>query len=219
MNITLYHGSKDIIKKPFLHKGKTKNDYGQGFYCTDEKDLAMEWAVRLKKDGFCNIYKLSLNKLTILELDEYPTLVWVAILLKNRGTHSDKPLTKAAYNYIVENYMIDYQKYDLIHGYRADDSYYRFVNDFLSNSISLEELELSLKLGQLGKQYFLQTRKAFSQLSYAGYLHAYYEKYYLSKVLRENIALNQYSDMLANRNNDGVFIKDIINRKEHFHDK
>ena len=31
----LYHGSKDIIEKPIYGQGKKYNDYGLGFYCTD----------------------------------------------------------------------------------------------------------------------------------------------------------------------------------------
>lgn len=33
----IYHGSKDIVKNPEYGKGKPYNDYGLGFYCTDNK--------------------------------------------------------------------------------------------------------------------------------------------------------------------------------------
>ena len=33
--LTIYHGSPEIIEKPQFGKGKTYNDYGRGFYCTD----------------------------------------------------------------------------------------------------------------------------------------------------------------------------------------
>ncbi len=39
----IYHGSKDIIEKPVFGYGKTYNDYGLGFYCTDSLDMAKEW--------------------------------------------------------------------------------------------------------------------------------------------------------------------------------
>lgn len=39
----LYHGSKDIIEKPIYGQGKKYNDYGLGFYCTDNIELAKEW--------------------------------------------------------------------------------------------------------------------------------------------------------------------------------
>ena len=29
--LVIYHGSKDIIEKPYYHGGKAENDYGFGF--------------------------------------------------------------------------------------------------------------------------------------------------------------------------------------------
>ena len=42
--LLIYHGSKDIIEKPYYHGGKAENDYGFGFYCTENLDLAKEWS-------------------------------------------------------------------------------------------------------------------------------------------------------------------------------
>lgn len=33
--LTIYHGSKDKIVQPIYGLGKNYNDYGQGFYCTE----------------------------------------------------------------------------------------------------------------------------------------------------------------------------------------
>ena len=33
-DITIYHGSQQIVEVPKYGVGKTYNDYGQGFYCT-----------------------------------------------------------------------------------------------------------------------------------------------------------------------------------------
>ena len=41
----LYHGSDHIIEKPEFGAGKKHNDYGRGFYCTQNIELAKEWAV------------------------------------------------------------------------------------------------------------------------------------------------------------------------------
>ena len=40
----IYHGSKNIITKPEFGKGNIANDYGLGFYCTENIELAKEWA-------------------------------------------------------------------------------------------------------------------------------------------------------------------------------
>ena len=51
---TLYHGSKLIIKNPTYGKGNPENDYGLGFYCTRDPELAKEWACAEEDDGFAD---------------------------------------------------------------------------------------------------------------------------------------------------------------------
>ena len=84
--ITLYHGSKQIIEKPTLKGGKETNDYGFGFYCTKEIELANEWACPDNNDGYANEYSLDLNGLNVLDLSDkkYHILNWIALLLKYR---------------------------------------------------------------------------------------------------------------------------------------
>lgn len=40
-NVTIYHGSPNIVT-PVFGEGKDYNDYGQGFYCTENLELAKE---------------------------------------------------------------------------------------------------------------------------------------------------------------------------------
>ena len=54
MKEILYHGSARIIEKPQLGSRKPNNDYGSGFYCTKDFDLAGEWAVNPDTDGYVN---------------------------------------------------------------------------------------------------------------------------------------------------------------------
>ena len=64
--LVLYHGSPDIIEKPVFGKGKTYNDYGRGFYCTEHIELAKEWACTEGKDGYANRYEIETDGLSIL---------------------------------------------------------------------------------------------------------------------------------------------------------
>lgn len=67
----LYHGSPFIIEKPKLSKGKVSNDYGQGFYCTENIEMAREWACKGKEPpAFVNIYEVDLSGLKVLNLSE-----------------------------------------------------------------------------------------------------------------------------------------------------
>ena len=60
--IIIYHGSENIIEKPEYGKGKSYNDYGRGFYCTEYIDLAKEWACDEKHGGYANKYSLNSSK-------------------------------------------------------------------------------------------------------------------------------------------------------------
>ena len=82
MIIELYHGSDHIIEQPELGKGRLKNDYGKGFYCTEERDLAREWGVSRSRDGIVNQYQLETNGLTLLDLggNEFCVLHWLTVL-------------------------------------------------------------------------------------------------------------------------------------------
>lgn len=84
--IILYHGSNKIIKKPVYGAGKRYNDYGSGFYCTQDLDLAKEWAVSENQDGYANEYCLDMAGLSVLDLskDNFGILHWLTILLQNR---------------------------------------------------------------------------------------------------------------------------------------
>lgn len=82
----LYHGSTNIIEHPQFGQGKKYNDYGRGFYCTENIELAKEWSCNEGINGYANRYDLDLTGLRILRLssNEYTVLHWLAILMDNR---------------------------------------------------------------------------------------------------------------------------------------
>lgn len=97
--LVIYHGSKDIIEKPYYHGGKAENDYGFGFYCTESLDLAKEWSCsNNENNGFANKYSIDIAGLKILDLTEnrYSILNWIAILLKHRTFDLINEISKKA---------------------------------------------------------------------------------------------------------------------------
>ena len=60
--MTVYHGSEFVVEKPLHGLGKRTNDYGLGFYCTEDKTLAGEWSVSPLHDGFVNQYEKVLSR-------------------------------------------------------------------------------------------------------------------------------------------------------------
>ena len=59
--LILYHGSPEIIQTPVFGKGKSYNDYGKGFYCTEHLELAKEWACDTNHGGYANKYALDID--------------------------------------------------------------------------------------------------------------------------------------------------------------
>lgn len=59
MEKTIYHGSDHIIEKPKFGYGKPYNDYGIGFYCTQNPNMAKEWGVGIDHNGYAMIISSS----------------------------------------------------------------------------------------------------------------------------------------------------------------
>ena len=129
---TLYHGSDHIIEHPEYGKGKPYNDYGPGFYCTDDPAMAKEWAVSQKQHGFANCYTLDCKGLSILDLNapDYCILHWLSVLLENREFEATSALAFQAKKYILNTFHVEYKDYDCMIGYRADDSYFSLVYEY-----------------------------------------------------------------------------------------
>ena len=196
-SITLYHGSENVIQKPLFHAGNPKNDYGYGFYCTESIELAKEWASSEEKDGFANQYTLNMNGLTVLNLSDenYNILNWLAILLQNRTFSITSDIAIDAAAYISENFLVQYEQFDIIRGYRADDSYFSFANAFLNNTISLQKLNKAMYLGKLGEQIVLKSKKAFSRIKYVSSVAADRSVYYPQKMNRDSAARKAFFEM------------------------
>ena len=159
--LILYHGSNKIVSNPVYGEGKDYNDYGRGFYCTQNIELAKEWACPTLDDGFSNCYELETKGLSVLDLQskQFCTLHWLAVLISNRRFDMDTPVMRQGANYLKTNFLPQISEYDLIRGYRADDSYFSFAQAFLSNQISYDQLRNAMKLGKLGEQIVLKSKK------------------------------------------------------------
>lgn len=215
--LTIYHGSDHIIKKPSLSLGKTNNDYGQGFYCTEDLELAKEWACKNNNEGYVNSYTLNTLDLKILNLNssEYSILNWIAILLKHRTFKLDSEIAVSSRDYIIMEFGLNTEDYDVIIGYRADDSYFSFAESFVENSLPLRSLNNALRFGNLGEQIVLVSKKAFEQLKFNEAVEAEKNIYYPKYMLRDNRAKQSYkseSRGTANLLND-IFVLDIIRQE------
>lgn len=213
----LYHGSERIIEKPLFGAGKPYNDYGLGFYCTEIPDMAREWACDRERDGYINKYEITVTddmKILNLNGEGFTVMNWLAVLLENRTFDLSSPLAMEAKEYILENFSVDYKNADLIRGYRADDSYFSFAQDFLTGQISYQQLGKAMKLGNLGEQITIKSRKAFDALCFRGFEFVPSEIWFPKKNLRRNNARREYLNAERRRRVPGeLFITTIIDEE------
>ena len=214
--ISLYHGSTKVIEKPVLGLGNPKNDYGLGFYCTENLELAKEWASTERSDGFANCYEIGFEGLNILYLNKTPyhILNWLSILLQNRTFVISQGLPSEAKAYLLEHFLTEYEHYDLIIGYRADDSYFSFANAFLNNTISLEQLRKAMFLGKLGEQVVLKSEEAFSRLVFKESIPVDSSLYYPKRQARDRQAREDFQNEKAVVSPaDAIYMIDILRQK------
>ena len=192
--IIVYHGSSKIIEKPVWGMGNPNNDYGLGFYCTENEELAKEWACSSESNGYANKYSLDLTDLSVLSLTngEYNILNWLFVLLENRQFRISGDIATQAKEYIFDNFAVDYKKYDVIKGYRADDAYFSFANAFLNNTISVSQLEKAMVLGKLGEQVVAISQKAFNAFEFIEATVAPNEMYLPKKMARDSAARDEF---------------------------
>ena len=220
-DLTIYHGSQQIVEVPKFGMGKRYNDYGQGFYCTESMELAKEWACPVKHDGYSNKYIMHLEGMKVMHLTkgEFNILNWLAILLTNRSFDITSPVGNNAREFILSRFMPDITDVDVMIGYRADDSYFSFAEDFVNNTISLRDLSFAMQLGTLGEQVVLLSERSFGQIEFKGYEIADYREYYYMRAKRDGQAREAYAGRKKNINQlmDDIFILDIM-REDMKHD-
>ena len=110
---------------------------------------------------------------------------------------------------MTDNFSVNVNAFDLIIGYRADDSYFDYAESFLNNGISVEQLAYAMRLGMLGEQIVVKSKFAFSRLKYESFEVAAKDQYYILRKSRDNGANQLYLEMLEEEK-DGLYIQDIM---------
>lgn len=166
----VFHGSPCVVEVPDLARCRPRSDYGRAFYCTFEKELAMEWACEdPETGGYLNAYEVDLSSLSVLDLDEDDNgaLAWIAVLLEHRPIDREWNVARDVERF-VRSYRVDVEGHDVVAGYRADDSYFSIARAFASGAITDAQMAQALKLGGLGRQVAFRTERALGALSFLG---------------------------------------------------
>ncbi len=123
------------------------------------------------------------------------------------------PLSVHGAQYLIDNFLPDYENYDLIVGYRADDSYFAYARMFVSNQISLAQLQRAMKLGKLGEQYVLKSQKAFDSITFLDCERADSRFYWLKRTVRDVTARESFLIDAENEDLNGIYMKNILNEE------
>ena len=201
--IQLLHGTDHIIEVPDNHIGNPHNDYGMGFYCTRVDEMAREWACKKNTDGFVNSYDFDTEGLKVLNLLDgtHTVLNWMALLLQFRTFKLDSEVAVDARDYLIGHYSIDLTGYDVVIGYRADDSY-----------LPLRSLNRALKLGKLGEQTVVISQKGFDRLHFVNAYPVSKSVYYPKFLDRDTKARDTYRKEIKKSKSyrDDIFVLDIL---------
>ena len=212
--IQLLHGTDHIIEVPDIHIGNPHNDYGMGFYCTKVDEMAREWACKKNTDGFVNSYAFDTDGLRVLNLldGNHTVLNWIALLLQFRTFKLDSEVAIDARDYIIDHYSIDLSGYDVVIGYRADDSYFQYAESFVSNTLPLRSLNKALKLGKLGEQTVVISQKGFDHLHFINAYPVSKSVYYPKFLDRDTKARDTYRKEIKKSKSyrDDIFVLDIL---------
>lgn len=148
--ITLYHGSYTEVKKPEVGKGRTKVDFGQGFYLTAIKGQAEKWAqvIAIRKgplySAIVNIYTFDdeVFKLKEFNIKHFPK-----------------------YNIEWLDYVIDCRaggnlqsQYDIIEGGVANDNVIDTVEDYENGIITSEQALGQLRYKEINHQICIRNQ-------------------------------------------------------------
>ena len=212
--ITLLHGSDHIIEVPDISIGNEKNDYGKGFYCTRVDEMAREWACKKNTEGFVNRYEFNMDGLSVLDLldGQHSVLNWIALLLQHRTFKLNTEIALDARDYIIKHYSISLDDFDVVIGYRADDSYFQYAESFVSNALPLRSLNQALRLGKLGEQTVVISQTGFDRLRFAGADTVDKSIYYPKFKVRDSDARETYRKEIKRSKSyrDDLFVMDIL---------
>jgi len=163
--MTLYHGSKQIIKTPELRSSTRTLDFGAGFYTTTNKEQAVNFAVKvytrsiregnIPKGKFISVYETDYKRMK-QELDilhfESADEPWLDFVMANR---------RSTYNG---------KKYDVIYEPVANDTIYRTLIAFEDGVLSAEETIARLKVRQLFDQMTFVSEYSLAFLKYSDFI-------------------------------------------------
>ncbi|MCL2093836.1 MAG: DUF3990 domain-containing protein [Treponema sp.] len=154
--MTLFHGSSVVVEKPILDYSRKSLDFGPGFYTTENREQAIDFARKVAlryEQGARSVciydYDIEAAK-NILEILIFsgPDRLWLDYVHQNRhGRYKGK-------------------SYDLVIGPVANDDVYAALIVYEQGILNAEQTVEALKVKKLYSQYVFKTDRALSFLNF-----------------------------------------------------
>jgi len=161
----LYHGTNCSIKDIDLTKCRPYKDFGRGFYLTEIKQQAEEWALKIS-ERFGNKPKiieyeyllnsnLGLNILTF----EKPCIEWAYFIMNNRNSNLSE---------VFGNLDNRSCQYDIVEGPVGNDDIAVTLNQFIQGLLDENLLVKQLEYKKLNHQISFHTKISLTNLTKVG---------------------------------------------------
>lgn len=165
--LILYHGNRDKSMVPTFGTGRKNKDYGQGFYVTLDKELGKEWAWGSYNTGakaYIHTYEIDIAGLRVCDFTELNNITCIAELEANRTQNTDdRDALEDRIELFIEKFKLDTSAFDIIVGYRADDSYFTYLTDFVWASIYRDQVNCIWNIGN-DIELCIKSERAFERL-------------------------------------------------------
>ena len=147
MSLIVYHGTNIEIKHPDCHFGREAVDFGQGFYVTDVKEQATEWARRIADNrGGSPI----INRYTLLREE----------LFKVASAKLFTSYNEEWLNFVVRNRQLKtVEKYDYIEGGVANDRVIDSIRLYMLGLLTVDVTLQKLQMQKTNKQICLRSQE------------------------------------------------------------
>ena len=151
----LYHGGTDVIEKPAIITQTAGRDFGTGFYCTDIRGQAENWAKRQgrirKQTAILNLYQFDItnaqSNLNFKLFADY-SREWLELVINCRKNHQ---------------YIHDF---DLVYGKIANDEVGETVQAVLDGFMPFDFALQKLAFMPSNNQYCFCTEKSLAYIDF-----------------------------------------------------
>ena len=153
----LYHGSTVAVRKPTVARGRSKTDFGKGFYTTTSLEQATKWAnIKKNREGGTARAVVSVFEIddAVLQSDNFRIMHF--------GGASEQWL-----DFVVNNRKgIETHAFDMVMGPVANDKLYATIVLYENGTLTAAAAIEQLKTHQLFDQLSFHSQRACRLLKY-----------------------------------------------------